>query len=190
MPRKELITALLRSFARHRSTPGMPDGHWLPDDVYDEELWSVDQLYMHVITDGTLGVRSERRRGSSSSAATVASCEVDNPSIARDAALHASVLSHLSQTLMAADSAGGSGDAAAPSTPLQALLAESGLDHLHEQLAGAGGFELSAAAADLKASRPAFLTRLKANGVDKLGERQTLANAIAKAGREGRIPSS
>ena len=179
---------MLRGFARHRSAPGMPDDHWLPDDVYDEELWSVDQLYLHVITDGTLGVRSERRGElSGSTTAVVASCEVDNPSIARDAALHASVVSHLSQTLLAADSAGGGVDATASPTLLQALLAESGLDHLHERL---GDFELSAAVAELTASRPAFLTRLKAIGVDKLAERQKLTNAIAKAGREGRIPSS
>ena len=37
------------------------------------------------------------------------------------------------------------------------------------------------------ASRPGFLSKLKAMGVDKLVERQTVATGVAKAARAGRI---
>ena len=40
---------------------------------------------------------------------------------------------------------------------------------------------------DPSPGRPALLAHLKASGVDKLGDRQKLTNALSKADREGLI---
>ena len=48
-------SALLRGFAQHKRTPGKPDDWWLPSDVYDEDRWTVDSLYLYVVSDGSVG---------------------------------------------------------------------------------------------------------------------------------------
>lgn len=66
------------------------------------------------------------------------------------------------------------------------LLREFGLEQLHEALAQQG-VTLASLAAKLKESRPTLLAHLKESGVEKLGDRQKIANAVAKADRLGNL---
>ena len=68
---------------------------------------------------------------------------------------------------------------------LGAFLHSAGLGHLSDTLSGE---TLEGCAEDLGRSRPAFLQRLKELGVDRLADRQALANAIGKARRGGELP--
>ena len=61
------------------------------------------------------------------------------------------------------------------------LLAANGLSHLLETLQGHALAELEAM------ERVALLSKLKAIGVDRLGDRQKLATAIAKAARSSNL---
>ena len=56
MERDELVKSLLQGFARHRQLPGKPADHWLPTEVYDPGIWDAQQIYLHIITDGALGI--------------------------------------------------------------------------------------------------------------------------------------
>jgi hypothetical protein len=71
-----------------------------------------------------------------------------------------------------------------PVRTLAQLLEQEALTHLHALL---GGESLAHFAADCEASRPKFLGRLNRLGVSKLADRQAIANAIARAQREGRL---
>ena len=42
---------------------------------------------------------------------------------------------------------------------------------------------------DISPNRPIFLSRLKQLGVERLGDRQKLANALAKAEKNNRLPA-
>ena len=64
---------------------------------------------------------------------------------------------------------------------LTALLTECSLTHLAPNL---GDRSLASMQEMLSAGRPAFLAELKKLGVTALKDRQGLANAISKAGRE------
>ena len=159
MPRDELVASLLRGFAQHRTQSGKPDDHWLPRDIYDPTSWSIDSVWIHIITDGHLGgptpggLRQEPTH----------TCHQDGEA-------RSETVARLAQTLSDEEAAA----AAAPSW--------------QEQLTQRLGCDLASAAAELTASgRPAFLARLKAAGVEQLAERQKLANSLAKASREGRL---
>jgi hypothetical protein len=67
---------------------------------------------------------------------------------------------------------------------LDELLTESGLEPLKQVLADS---TLSTLNDSLVSDRVAFLTGLKESGVDKLGDRQKLANALGKAKRLDRF---
>ena len=67
---------------------------------------------------------------------------------------------------------------------LDALLAEAGVGAL------AAGITLDALATEMAGGRPALLAYLKESGVSSLADRQKLANALAKAKREGRIATT
>ena len=78
-----------------------------------------------------------------------------------------------------------SGRESVASLTFAGLLGELGLGHLESRL---GDFaDAEQASAELTASRTDFLAKLKALGVEKLGERQALANGLAKASRAGRL---
>jgi hypothetical protein len=70
---------------------------------------------------------------------------------------------------------------------LAAFLCSIQLDHLAEPLLSGGERDLAGLAALLASDRGAFLQRMKDVGVTKLPERQKLANAIARASREGAV---
>ena len=67
------------------------------------------------------------------------------------------------------------------------LLKASSLDHLFSTLNEKTS--LSEMQSKLASNRPLLLNHLKDLGVEKLGERQALANALSKAEKEGRLPS-
>ena len=67
---------------------------------------------------------------------------------------------------------------------LGALLKEADLAHVYAHVEA---HEASALASLLAANRVAFLSRLKEWGVSSLADRQRLANALARAAREGRV---
>ena len=67
------------------------------------------------------------------------------------------------------------------------LLKASSLDHLFSTLNEITS--LSEMQAKLASNRPLLLNHLKDLGVEKLGERQALANALSKAEKEGRLPA-
>jgi len=180
----ELVPALLKGFAAHRKEPGKADDHWLPPDVYDASLWTVDNVYLYVITDGNVGRPTPDRIKQT---AELASCEVCRPSTARDGAAHAGAISRLREQLQL-------GDEQSPAASKHAqtwliLLQEVGLaDDAHLTLIAQLGCDLQGGAAELgTAGRPAFLARLKAAGFDRLNERQQIVNAMARASREGRL---
>ena len=55
MERDELVQSLLQAFARHRKAPGKPADYWLPPEVYDPGIWGAQDLYLYIMTDGSLG---------------------------------------------------------------------------------------------------------------------------------------
>jgi len=67
--------------------------------------------------------------------------------------------------------------------PLPALLQQASLEHLQDTLAQ---YNVSELRAKLEVGRPALLQFLKEAGVSRLGDRQKLANTLAKAERESR----
>jgi hypothetical protein len=67
---------------------------------------------------------------------------------------------------------------------LESILSTCGLAHLQPLLAQVS---LACLHARLASHRPAFLKRLKELGVEKVSERQALANAISRAEKEGHI---
>ena len=69
---------------------------------------------------------------------------------------------------------------------LQSLLVDAALPHLAERLVGKGA-SLGDLRSRLSSNRPLFLSHLRELGVDKLGDRQRLANALAKAERTERL---
>ena len=172
----------IAAMAPHRRQPGQPDDHWLPADAYDESVWSVDQLWLYGITDGTLGVRSRKQLGTAADAAAVASCDVCDPAQPRDEGLLATAKQMLLRVLDMDDAD------AQEAFGWSTLLSELNLAHLSERVQASVG-PLSAAEAELTTRRPAFLAKLKAAGVDKLAERQAIANGLARARREGRVPA-
>lgn len=175
---------MLRGFAVHHRAAGMADDHWLPADVYDEERWSVDGLYLYIITDGNVGgPRSPRRKIEDGHAAsTLTSCNVCDPKVGSDSDGRKAALAHLAGVLSDA-----SGSEVRPAkTALLTFLIELGLGHLQEFLRDEVLADLATEAA---VSRTAFLSRLKQVGVDKLAERQKLTNGLSKAWREGTIAS-
>jgi len=74
-----------------------------------------------------------------------------------------------------------------PVSTLRQLLELEALTHLHAHLSGE---TLAGFAAALDASRPKFLGQLSRLGVSRLSDRQAIANAIARAKREGRLQPS
>lgn len=70
---------------------------------------------------------------------------------------------------------------------LAALLGDAGLPHLAERLSA---WTLEECAVRLAESRPRLLDALKQAGVDKLTERQRVANAIGKALRQAGMPAA
>jgi hypothetical protein len=162
---------LLRGFAHHRRKAGVPDDHWLPPEVYDEDLWSVDSLYLYIISDGAVG----QPRDPSKPKSGPASCGVCDPKMDD----RAEMVAHLSAALLGAP--------AVESSPrgLGGLAASLELGHLQQQLSG---LTLADAAAELNNSRTAFLAHLKALGVEKLTDRQKLANGLGRAIRESGVP--
>ena len=177
MPRDEAIASLLKGFAFHRKHEG---DSWLPRDAWDPEAWDIDSLYLYIVTDGSVGgPKAKAQRTPRPEIAGMKNCDVCDPGLSRDDAARAALVKQLSQAI----SSGGPATVAAASTLWQQLLVEIGLGHLQTQLEG---FELAEAAAEVAAGRPAFLSRLKAAGVEKLADRQKIANAVARASREGR----
>ena len=161
MPRAELVSSLLSGFGRHRRENGKPEDHWLPEGIYDPNSWSIDSVYLYIITDGSVG--GPTPGGLSQEA--IHTCGPDTEARKELVARLAQKVSHEDAV------ASGAGEVS-----WQALLTE--------RL----GCDLSAAAAELAtAGRPALLMRLKAAGVDQLTERQKLVNSLARASREGRV---
>jgi hypothetical protein len=73
-------------------------------------------------------------------------------------------------------------DADAPDPKLVAVLEEAGCGHLAPKV---HGVPIEAWWREMEASRPAFLKRLQTDlGVEKLAERQAVANKLGKAKRE------
>lgn len=187
-----MVASLLRGFARHRTVTGKPDDHWLPSEIYDEDLWDIDSVYLHIITDGSVGgPRPGRREKKSIDPGAVASCDVCSSQTPRNDSIFEEMKAHVSHAIFGTEetpAADGSSDDASDTrlSTWGALLAElpGDLSHLEEPLAS---FGLEEAAADLAASRPSFLARLKALGVVRLAERQVVANGLAKAQRADRI---
>lgn len=70
---------------------------------------------------------------------------------------------------------------------LRSLLDEAGLPHLEAVIDG-GGASLTDLQARLSSNRPMLLTYLRDLGIERLGERQQLANALTKAEKAGRLP--
>jgi len=54
LDREALVASLLRGFAQHRRQPNLPDDHWLPQEAYDEAQWEPQDVWMFVITDGSI----------------------------------------------------------------------------------------------------------------------------------------
>lgn len=179
------MPALLKGFAAHRREPGLPDDHWLPTDVYDEERWGKNDIYLYIITDGSVGFPREPRRADQGDA-VLSSCNFCEPKAVADPHERQAALAHLSGVL----SEERSEESVAGSTPtpgqlaLRRLLHELGLAHLQQMLRDEAFADVAAQAA---ASRTAFLATLKAKGVDKLADRQKLVNGVARAAREGRV---
>jgi len=198
--REELVASLLRGFAAHRREPGLPDDHWLPQDVYDEDRWGKNDLYLYIITDGSVGGPRGARRPDQSDA-VLSSCNVCEPKAPTDLAHERqAALAHLSGVLSderSEDSragptpTAGQQDSSAGPTPtagqlaFRRLLHDLGLGHLQQTLRDEAFADVAGQAA---ASRTAFLAGLKVKGVDKLAERQKLANGVARAAREGGVP--
>jgi hypothetical protein len=197
MSRPDMVASLLRGFARHRSSAGKPDDHWLPPDIYDEELWDIDSIYLHIITDGSVGGPRPggRREKSLEQPAAVTSCDVcDSGRTPRSESIFDDMKAHASRAIFGAEEApaedvGTGADGVAQLSTMAALMAElpRDLSHLEQPLSG---LSLAEAASDLAASRPTFFAKLKTLGVERLAERQVLANGLAKARREGRIPTA
>ena len=80
----------------------------------------------------------------------------------------------------------------APTSPptLGELATWARLSHLVTTASVDATEPLEALAALLQTGRPALLARIKALGVQKLSERQALANELTRALREGRVPRS
>ena len=70
---------------------------------------------------------------------------------------------------------------------IRRLLDEAGLPHLEAVIDG-GGASLTDLQARLSSNRPMLLTYLRDLGIERLGERQQLANALTKAEKAGRLP--
>ncbi len=155
------MSSLLRGFAHHRRENGKPEDHWLPEAIYDTTQWAVDSVYLYIITDGSVG-------GPTPGGVSQEASHTCEKGMAR-----AEVVARLAQKLSEEEAVT---DASA-TADWQVLLTE--------RL----GCDLTAAATELTAAgRPAFLSRLKAAGVDQLTERQKIVNNLARASREGRIP--
>jgi len=158
--------------------------------VYDESRWSKDSVYLYIITDGSVGGPREPRVVKSE--ATLSSCDVCEPKPGTsDAHMHErqAALAHLSGLLSSERASTASGPV--PSSgqlELRRFLQGLGLGHL-EQVEALRDAALRDVAAEAVAGRTAFLASLKAKGVDKLAERQKLANGVARALREGTIPN-
>lgn len=85
------------------------------------------------------------------------------------------------------DAAGPGAHGGAPLASLRNLLEELRFEHLESVLSDS----LLGLAEEAEAlGRPGFMNMLKARGVESLRERQSLANAVLKARREGRIPEA
>ena len=67
---------------------------------------------------------------------------------------------------------------------LVSVLEDAGCAALAEKFKGVA---IESWVAAMEASRPAFLKSLQTSGVDKLSERQGIANKLGKAKREGRL---
>ena len=196
MPRSEVIPALCSGFAKHRAEPGKPLDHWLPPEIYDEEIFDVDSAYLYIITDGNVGIpRAKRKPKLPAPAASTALdvCDPDAPETSSKvkAESKASVAyiadggaSSAPAPASGSDGAGGTGGAGGAGGNLEELLADLSLEHLRDHLAG---LNLQTAATEVAESRPVFLNALKARGVAALKDRQSLANGISKARRAGRI---
>lgn len=78
-------------------------------------------------------------------------------------------------------------DAPVETHTLTSLLEAAGLEHLHACLVDKTS--LDEMQSRLLANRPLFLEFLRGHGVDKLGERQKLANQIGKAEKAGQLPN-
>jgi hypothetical protein len=165
------VASLLRGFAAHKRQAGQPDDYWLPPEVYDEQLCSVDGLYLYIISDGSVGGPRPKRDASSDLSE---SCGVCDPKKA--GADRAAIVAHLAASM---------GSSAKSAVGLDTLAISLGLEHLQPLVES---IPLADATAELKASRPAFLARLKAAGVEKLADRQKLTNGLSKAARESNAP--
>mmetsp|Transcript_4481 Transcript_4481/g.11812 ORF Transcript_4481/g.11812 Transcript_4481/m.11812 type:complete len:167 (-) Transcript_4481:324-824(-) len=163
----------------------MPNDYWLPDGVYDETQWSIDSIYLYVITDGSVGGPTP---GGVRVATPSAGCDVCKPTLPKDDAMRADLVTWLKEVVFGSDEIAAA-QTSRPSLTWQALLAELNLSvqtypELEQQL----GHDLAAVAVDLETcGRPTFLARLKRAGIERLPERQQIASALSRASRGGRL---
>lgn len=168
-----MVASLLRGFAHHRKAQG---DSWLPRDVYDEELWDIDGVYLYIITDGNVGGPRPAPRKPPEGDGVAALCD---PSAPRDERMLAEAKAHVLATAAKPPADG-------PLT-FASLLDELALTRLASTLAD---LSLPDVATAIAADRPAFLARLKTLGVERLADRQAVVNGVAKAQRAGRVPAS
>lgn len=140
----------------------------------------MDSAYLHVITDGSVGGPRPQRKKMETTTQSAHAVEVCNPDAPANAKVLAEAKAHVLSTTICDDGSAIGG----PQDRLGMLLTDLDLQHLCGRL---GSLDVIAAAAELGESRPAFLTKLKGLGVDKLAERQALASGISRAKREGRL---